>query len=227
MAVMHGANAPLLQRMIEKEIRKERQVLKGEAVRDPIMLEDAVPGKFQKRKDKFKIRPTFHFLSVKSKSKAASNLWADTDEEDNADSQGNDDKEDEDDNNQQQNFSILALEQYLYEDDQVYLLLKSILDQEHIEVFQTRDVVLTLDDIRFLTSGTKCTEDQMDEIVTKLLEAQCRILMLRTEEGVKVRPKIKERFCLPNWLNGFTPDSPAVSLHSSIALKTLQFLLHT
>ena len=45
-AVMHGANAPLLQRMIEKEIRKERQVLKGEAVRDPIMLEDAVPGKF-------------------------------------------------------------------------------------------------------------------------------------------------------------------------------------
>lgn len=166
-------------------------------------------------------------MSVKSKSKAASNLWADTDEEDNADSQGNDDKEDEDDNNQQQNFSILALEQYLYEDDQVYLLLKSILDQEHIEVFQTRDVVLTLDDIRFLTSGTKCTEDQMDEIVTKLLEAQCRILMLRTEEGVKVRPKIKERFCLPNWLNGFTPDSPAVSLHSSIALKTLQFLSHT
>ena len=48
MAVMHGANAPLLQRMIEKEIRKERQVLKGEAVRDPIMLEDAVPGKFGK-----------------------------------------------------------------------------------------------------------------------------------------------------------------------------------
>ena len=49
MAVMHGANAPLLQRMIEKEIRKERQVLKGEAVRDPIMLEDAVPGKFLKK----------------------------------------------------------------------------------------------------------------------------------------------------------------------------------
>lgn len=64
MAVMHGANAPLLQRMIEKEIRKERQVLKGEAVRDPIMLEDAVPGKFQKRKDKFKIRPTFHFCQL-------------------------------------------------------------------------------------------------------------------------------------------------------------------
>ena len=52
MAVMHGANAPLLQRMIEKEIRKERQVLKGEAVRDPIMLEDAVPGKFGKETQK-------------------------------------------------------------------------------------------------------------------------------------------------------------------------------
>ena len=45
-AVMHGANAPLLQKMIEKEIRKERQVLKGEAIRETIMLEDAVPGKF-------------------------------------------------------------------------------------------------------------------------------------------------------------------------------------
>ena len=44
-AVMHGANAPLLQKMIEKEIRKEKQVLKGEAVRDTIALEDAVPGK--------------------------------------------------------------------------------------------------------------------------------------------------------------------------------------
>ena len=42
--VMHGANAPLLQRMIEKEMRKERLVLKGEAVRELIDLEDAVPG---------------------------------------------------------------------------------------------------------------------------------------------------------------------------------------
>ncbi len=43
-AVMHGANAPLLQRMIEREIRKERQVLKGDATREPIAMEDAVPG---------------------------------------------------------------------------------------------------------------------------------------------------------------------------------------
>ena len=44
--VMHGANAPLLQRMIETEMRKERQVLKGEAEREIISLEDAVPSKF-------------------------------------------------------------------------------------------------------------------------------------------------------------------------------------
>ena len=43
-AVMHGANAPLLQKMIEKEIRRERQVLKGEACRETLSLEDAVPG---------------------------------------------------------------------------------------------------------------------------------------------------------------------------------------
>ena len=44
--VMHGANAPLLQRMIETEMRKERQVLKGEAEREIISLEDAVPSKY-------------------------------------------------------------------------------------------------------------------------------------------------------------------------------------
>ena len=53
-------------------------------------------------------------------------------------------------------------------------------------MFQERDVILTLDDIKFLTSGTRTTEDQMDLIVTKLLEMEVKILMLRTEEGVKV-----------------------------------------
>jgi len=33
----------MLQRMIEKEIRKEKQVLKGEATREPITMEEAVP----------------------------------------------------------------------------------------------------------------------------------------------------------------------------------------
>ena len=58
--------------------------------------------------------------------------------------------------------------------------------QEEFSIFQERDVVLTLDDIKFLTSGTKTTEDQMDLIVTKLLELQVKIFMLRAEEGVKV-----------------------------------------
>ena len=58
--------------------------------------------------------------------------------------------------------------------------------QEEFTVFQERDVVLTLDDIKFLTSGTKTTEDQMDLVVTKLLELQVKIFMLRADEGVKV-----------------------------------------
>ena len=44
MAVMHGANAPLLQKMIEKEIRRERQDLKGKGCRETISLEVAVPS---------------------------------------------------------------------------------------------------------------------------------------------------------------------------------------
>ena len=126
-------------------------------------------------------------FSVKSKSKASENLWADTDEEDNADSIDGDANNEDDGNDAQQNFTILAVEPYIFEDDNLYLVLKDILAQEEFTVFQERDVVLTLDDIKFLTSGTKTTEDQMDLIVTKLLELQVKIFMLRTEEGVKVK----------------------------------------
>ena len=59
--------------------------------------------------------------------------------------------------------------------------------QEEFAIFQERDVDLTLDDIKFLTSGTKMTEDQMDLVVTKLLELHVKIFMLRAEEDVKVQ----------------------------------------
>ena len=42
-AVLHGANAPLLQKMIEKEIELERKVLKGDIDREVISFEEAVP----------------------------------------------------------------------------------------------------------------------------------------------------------------------------------------
>ena len=43
MAVLHGANAPLLQKMIEREMRLERQVLQGEVARETITFEEALP----------------------------------------------------------------------------------------------------------------------------------------------------------------------------------------
>ena len=44
-AVMHGANAPLMKIMVAAEIEKERKVQAGELDRTTITLEDAVPGK--------------------------------------------------------------------------------------------------------------------------------------------------------------------------------------
>lgn len=148
-----------------------RQVLKGEAVRDVISLEDAVPAK--------------------SKSKAATNLWADTDEEDNADSIGSDKAAAADEGTgQQKNFTVLAIEPHIYENTDLLLLLKAIFVQEEFEIIQERDVSLTLDDIRFLTSGVKITEDNMDLIVTKMLEMQAKIMMLRTDESVKAGQRL-------------------------------------
>jgi len=169
---MHGANAPLLQRMIEKEMRKERLVLKGEAVRELIDLEDAVP--------------------VKSKTKVASNLWADTDEEDNADNPEAVKKNKDEQLDQQKNFAILAIENHIYEDPDGLPLLKTILEQAEIKIIQVKDVTLTLDDIKFLTSGVKTSEDQFDGIVDKLLEANCKLLMLRAEEDKNASQKLNE-----------------------------------
>lgn len=124
-------------------------------------------------------------LAVKNQEKIATNLWADSDDED-ADSGAEDAKNEDDSNDSQQNFTILAVEPEIIADDQMLLLFKDILDQEGFSIFQERDVVLTLDDIKFLTSGIKTNEDQMDMLVTKLLEMQVKIYMLRTDEGVKV-----------------------------------------
>lgn len=43
-AVVHGANAPLLGRMIQNEMFKERMALRGEMERRVIRLEEAVPS---------------------------------------------------------------------------------------------------------------------------------------------------------------------------------------
>ena len=43
-AVVHGANAPLLGRMIVSEMYKERRVMSGECERKTISLAEAVPS---------------------------------------------------------------------------------------------------------------------------------------------------------------------------------------
>ena len=64
--------------------------------------------------------------------------------------------------------------------------MKTILERNELKIIQVKDVTLTLDDIKFLTSGVKMSEDQFDEIVDKLLEVNCKLLMLRAEEHEKV-----------------------------------------
>ena len=53
-------------------------------------------------------------FSVKSKTKVASNLWADTDEEDNADNPEAVKKNKDEQLDQQKNFAILAIGTYIY-----------------------------------------------------------------------------------------------------------------
>ena len=120
------------------------------------------------------------------KSKKASNLWADTDEEDNAENDTGENKNPEEVQDQQKNFTILAIESHIYEDPDTFPLMKTILERNELKIIQVKDVTLTLDDIKFLTSGVKMSEDQFDEIVDKLLEVNCKLLMLRAEEHEKV-----------------------------------------
>ena len=125
-------------------------------------------------------------FSVKSKSKAANNLWADTDEEDNAENETDDYTNGHEQKESQKNFTILALESHVYEDPDTFPMLQNILERNEFKILQVKDATLTEDDIKFLTSGVKMSEEQMDEIVQKLLEVNCKLLMLRAEEGEKV-----------------------------------------
>ena len=43
MAVMHGANAPLMKTMVAEQMELERKVLAGEVSRNVIKIEEAVP----------------------------------------------------------------------------------------------------------------------------------------------------------------------------------------
>lgn len=43
-AVMHGANAPLMKIMVAEQMERERGVMAGTELRAAIRLEDAVPG---------------------------------------------------------------------------------------------------------------------------------------------------------------------------------------
>ena len=52
-AVLHGANAPLLQKMIEKEIELERKVLRGDIAREVITFEEAVPADSKYQPERF------------------------------------------------------------------------------------------------------------------------------------------------------------------------------
>ncbi len=150
------------------------------------MKQSASRTLFQVNNEYFKAyadRDPSHCFLAKSKSKAASNLWADTDEEDNADSLDGDAKNKDEEEHGQSNFTILLVEPWIYDDEDKLYLLKGVFSQEEYDIMQERDIVLTLDDIRFLTSGYTINEDQLDVIVTKLLEVSCRIYLLRTAEG--------------------------------------------
>ena len=52
-AVMHGANAPLMKIMVAEEMERERQVQAGELERKTIPLEEAVPGNVEANYDIF------------------------------------------------------------------------------------------------------------------------------------------------------------------------------
>lgn len=52
------------------------------------------------------------------------------------------------------------------------------------------EVVLSLDDVRWLTSGYQLSEDKDDEIVTKLLESSVKLMLLKCEEGINATAKI-------------------------------------
>ena len=128
-------------------------------------------------------------LDTPGKSKTDSNLYCDTEEEDN-DSDGNDKGGEGKEDEGAKRFALLLVESFISDDEDAFERLRDFLDNKYFEEIKNREIELTLDAIRCLTTGYDLTEDKHDEIVTKLLEAKVMLMMVKGEDGVNAISKL-------------------------------------
>eukprot|EP00095_Tigriopus_kingsejongensis_P010245 maker-scaffold76_size406464-snap-gene-3.15 protein:Tk10245 transcript:maker-scaffold76_size406464-snap-gene-3.15-mRNA-1 annotation:"hypothetical protein DAPPUDRAFT_237790" len=156
-SVVHGANAPLLGRMILQEVARERKVLAGDTERQVIALDEAVPRKSlsdltQNNMDDpgpldDSMYQCLKDIKMSQESKSEPN----------------------------KNFALLLIEEYIKDMGPEALAdIIKVFEDKEMSVMRQKDAVLGQDDVLTFSSGSNVPQQQ----ISPMIGTNCRMLLL-------------------------------------------------
>lgn len=166
--VVHGANAPLLGRMIQREMDRLKKVMNGEAQRQVIALEDCVPKKSFTQSDKSSsVQMDGQMFQCLKEIKTSRNSA----------------------NDSNKNFALLLIEEYIKDlGSQTLDDITKTLEDKEMMIMRQKETTLSQDDVQMFASGSDIQSQQL----SPLIGTNCKILLLRCkDESVNAHKRIQ------------------------------------
>ena len=173
-AVVHGANAPLLGKMIQNEIYKERMALIGERDRNVINLKDAVPKRNKAGGDNDNAAG-HKFDGVDENVYQCLKELKEQDEKMKVQEQS-------------KNFTLLLIEEYIKEDEENIAFIVSILSNSGFTVMRRKGIVLQQDDAAIFAAGNRLETQH----ISAMIGTNCMVMLLRCDESLRAISRIEE-----------------------------------
>ena len=211
-AVVHGANAPLLGRMIQNEMFKERMALSGEMERKVISIEEAVPSQSEGQGCQTLARIDLSLslslsLSLPGRSIGdRSNHLSDAavaaaDDEDDFDPlstlpEDNDNvfrclqelkKTETEQDEVRKNFGLLLIEEYIAEEESAVAAVMAKLRDVGMHIMRKRNASLSQDDVALFSMGSSLSAQH----TTPLIGTNCAVLLIRCDESQNAQAQLE------------------------------------
>ncbi len=215
-AVVHGANAPLLGRMIQNEMFKERMALSGEMERKVISIEEAVPSQSECRSRRDRVARRWRGLislslslplslpgrSIGDRSNHLSDAAvAAADDEDDFDPlstlpEDNDNvfrclqelkKTETEQDEVRKNFGLLLIEEYIAEEESAVAAVMAKLRDVGMHIMRKRNASLSQDDVALFSMGSSLSAQH----TTPLIGTNCAVLLIRCDESQNAQAQLE------------------------------------
>eukprot|EP00094_Tigriopus_californicus_P012719 TCALIF_12295-PB protein Name:"Similar to NME9 Thioredoxin domain-containing protein 6 (Homo sapiens)" AED:0.00 eAED:0.00 QI:36/1/1/1/0.85/0.62/8/191/397 len=167
--VVHGANAPLLGRMIQREMDRLKQVMNGEAQPQVIALEDCVPKKsFTQSDNNASVQMDGQMFQCLKEIKTSRNSPT---------------------NDSNKNFALLLIEEYIKDmGSKTMEDITKFLEDKEMMIMRQKESTLSQEDVQMFASGSDIPAQQL----SPLIGTNCKILLLRCkDESVNAHKRIQ------------------------------------